>query len=246
MASPRYISPIYHLDNSISIWQPYRSTFELCHPPHTTSCGDTALIHPRQQTHSTAPWIPPEFECPHWMPENAILVSADVTSLHTNIPHENGIESVLHYMKLHANILYLSITRNHPEKQQSFIHGQAFSPTCCHSHGNQGCPTICRPLHGPSRRNHPGSLHLGNSFLEKIHRWHLPDVPSHHQITPIHEVFHEQPPPHDQIHFSTLHTRDILPRHEDPCRSRPQTFNNSVQKTHWLYCISTLPLQPLT
>ena len=38
-------------------------------------------------------------------PENAILVTADVTSLYTNIPHKEGIESVLHYMKLHANIL---------------------------------------------------------------------------------------------------------------------------------------------
>ena len=37
--------------------------------------------------------------------ENAILVTADVTSLYTNIPHEEGIESVLHYMKLHANTL---------------------------------------------------------------------------------------------------------------------------------------------
>ena len=37
--------------------------------------------------------------------ENAILVTDDVTSLHTNIPHEEGIESVLLYMKLNANIL---------------------------------------------------------------------------------------------------------------------------------------------
>ena len=39
------------------------------------------------------------------LPENAILVNADVTSLYTNIPHEEGIESVLHYRKLHANTL---------------------------------------------------------------------------------------------------------------------------------------------
>ena len=39
------------------------------------------------------------------LPENAILVTADVTSLYTNIPHEEGIKSVLHYMKLHANTL---------------------------------------------------------------------------------------------------------------------------------------------
>ena len=39
------------------------------------------------------------------LPENAILLTADVTSLYTNITHEDGIESVLHYMKLHANTL---------------------------------------------------------------------------------------------------------------------------------------------
>ena len=39
------------------------------------------------------------------LPENAILVAADVTSLYTNILYEAGLESVLHYMKLHANTL---------------------------------------------------------------------------------------------------------------------------------------------
>ena len=39
------------------------------------------------------------------LPENTILVTADVTSLYTDIPHEEDIESVVHYMKLHANTL---------------------------------------------------------------------------------------------------------------------------------------------
>ena len=44
-----------------------------------------------------------EFLAP--LPENAILVTDDVTSLYVNIPHEEGIEYVLHYMKLNANTL---------------------------------------------------------------------------------------------------------------------------------------------
>ena len=47
------------------------------------------------------------------LPENAILVTADVTSLYTKIPHEEGIESVLHYMKLHADILTPSAPSPH-------------------------------------------------------------------------------------------------------------------------------------
>ena len=39
------------------------------------------------------------------MPENVILVTADVTSLFTKIPHEEGMQSLLHYMKLHADTL---------------------------------------------------------------------------------------------------------------------------------------------
>ena len=44
-----------------------------------------------------------EFLAP--LPENAILVIDDVTLLYTDIPHEEGIEYVLHYMKLNANTL---------------------------------------------------------------------------------------------------------------------------------------------
>ena len=97
---------------------------------------------------------------------------------------------------------------------------------------------LCQPLHGLSWRNHLGSLHLGSSYLEEIHRWHLPDLPRHHHTTAIHEGFNEQPPPHDQIHFWTLQPRDFFFRHEDPFRNRPQTLNNPVQKTHWLCCTS--------
>ena len=51
---------------------------------------------------------------------------------------------------------------------------------------------------------------------------------------------------HDQIHFWTPHLGDILLRQKDPRRSRPQTFNKPVQKTHWLCHTSTLPFQSLS
>ena len=39
------------------------------------------------------------------LPEHVNLVTADVISLYTNIPHEEAVESVSHYMKLRANTL---------------------------------------------------------------------------------------------------------------------------------------------
>ena len=46
------------------------------------------------------------------LPEKAILVSA-VTSLYTNIPDEQGIESIANYMKLHAEALLPVVSRPH-------------------------------------------------------------------------------------------------------------------------------------
>lgn len=48
-----------------------------------------------------------------FMPQNTILVTADVTSLDTNIQNEEGIESVLRYMKLHVNTLPLGALNPH-------------------------------------------------------------------------------------------------------------------------------------
>ena len=41
---------------------------------------------------------------PH-LPSNALLVIADVTSLYTNIPHEEGIAAVVHLMKKYRNLV---------------------------------------------------------------------------------------------------------------------------------------------
>ena len=69
------------------MWQPHRSTFKL-----------PSYIRDSKHFLQLLESLPP-------LPEDAILVTADFKSLYTNIPHEEGIESVLHYMKLHANTL---------------------------------------------------------------------------------------------------------------------------------------------
>ena len=39
------------------------------------------------------------------LPPNALLVTADVTSLYTNIPHEEGIAAVIHFMEEYKHLL---------------------------------------------------------------------------------------------------------------------------------------------
>ena len=39
------------------------------------------------------------------LPPNAPLVTADVTSLYTNIPHKEGIEAVIHFMEIYKHLL---------------------------------------------------------------------------------------------------------------------------------------------
>ena len=39
------------------------------------------------------------------LPSNALLVTADVTSLYTNIPHEKGVAAVIHFMKEFEHLL---------------------------------------------------------------------------------------------------------------------------------------------
>ena len=93
-------------------------------------------------------------------------------------------------------------------KQEHFIHGQEFSQTCWHSHGNQRCPCNTNLFMFCCKKKHLGSLSLGNPLLKDIYRWHLLDLPRHYKSTPIYEGFHEQTPLHDQSPFehSTLET----------------------------------------
>ena len=53
-------------------------------------------------------------------------------------------------------------------------------------------------------------------LLEEFRDHILPDLPQQYQPVPIPTGLHEPPPPHNQVHFSTLHPTDILPRNKDP------------------------------
>ena len=104
------------------------------------------------------------------LPENAILVTADVTSLYTKIPHEEGRESVLHYMKLHADILTPSAPSPHTIGILLETILKINNLSFMDKHFLQLVGTAMGNKAAPPSTNHPRSLHLGNPLLEKVHR----------------------------------------------------------------------------
>ena len=104
-----------------------------------------------------------------YLPANAILLTADVTSLYTNIPDKEGLETVLHYIitcqcstpRCSKPPHKHNTTWNNIEEQQPFIHGQTFSPTLRYSHRNQSRPPYanlfisCQKGAGDATAMHP-------------------------------------------------------------------------------------------
>ena len=76
------------------MWQTHRSCFELCHSLRTTSCGDISLIHPEQQTLSTAHWITPTspWEC-HPSIADVKLLSMNRITLYRMNHHSQHIQN---------------------------------------------------------------------------------------------------------------------------------------------------------
>ena len=229
MTFPKYISRNSPISDSISMWQPHQPTFELCLPIHATSCRHTSLIHPKQQTLSTCPWVPRtsawERYFSNWL-------------LYTDMPHEEGIEYALHYMKLNANTLPPGAPSPNTigvlletilKKNNVSFMGRHFLQLSSTAMVTKAFPTYINLFLGHHDEIIRKAFIWAISFWEEIHRRHLRDLPRHYQTTPIHERFHDQPPTHDQIHFSTLQPIVILPRHADPHRSGLRTLNNPVQ-----------------
>lgn len=131
------------------------------------------------------------------LPENPIVVTVDITSLYTCIPHEEDIESVLHCMKLHADTLPPSAPSPHTIGIlfKTILKNNSVSFMGRHSH--QLVSTTLGTKAAPPFANLFMNCYKETILLEEIHRRHLLDLPGHYQTAPIHQGFHEQPPPNN-------------------------------------------------
>ena len=178
MASPRYISPIY-----------------LPHWPTVSACESPTIQLLNYVTHFVQPLVEilPSYirDSRHFLqlleslpplPENAILVTDDVTLLYTSIRHEEGIEYVLHYMKLNANTLPPGAPSPHTigvlletirKKNYVSFMNRHFLQLVSTAMGTKASPLYSNLFMG----RHDEIIR--KAFIWAIPcRWHLPDLPT--------------------------------------------------------------------
>ena len=112
-------------------------------------------------------------------PTNAFLVTADATSLYTNIPHYDGITAVIHFMEECKYLLPTNWPRLHivPAILNLILKHSTFSFMDTHIYqilgtfmGTRITPSpLCQSFHGWRRMYHHPSTTSPNILLETLH-----------------------------------------------------------------------------
>ena len=108
---------------------------------------------------------------------NALLVTADVTSLNTNIPHEDSTAAVIHFMEEYKHLLPINFSPPHIVcimldfilKHNTFNFMDTHPPNPLHIHGNKDDSLLCQSLHGQRRTHHYPNILPLNLLLETFH-----------------------------------------------------------------------------
>ena len=114
------------------------------------------------------------------LPPNALLVTADVTSLCTNIPHEEGIATLIHFMEKYKYLLpkncplahIVHIILDFILKHSTF----KFMDTHIHKILDTFMGTrlaLCNSVHGQKGTHHNPNFSPPNLLLETFHWWHF-------------------------------------------------------------------------
>ena len=152
------------------------------------------------------------------LPPNALLVTADVTSLYTNIPHEDGIAAVIHFMEKYKHQLPTNCPPPHIVRVilDFILKHSTFKFMNTHIHqvrgtsmGTRMAPPYVNLFMGKEERN------IILTFLHLIYFWKrfIDDTfPRLLLPTQILDVFHEHNQPYYQIHIHLLRTHCFFPR----------------------------------
>ena len=121
--------------------------------------------------------------------ENAILTTADVTSLYTNIMHDDNIESVLHYTNLHADTLLPGFLSPHKigilfetilKNNNVLFMNRHFLQLVVTAMGTKTASPYANLFLDCHKETIQETFIWAIILLEEIHRQHLPDLPQHY------------------------------------------------------------------
>ena len=117
-------------------------------------------------------------EKPPPLPPNALLVTADVTSLYTNIPHQEGIAAVIYFMEEYKHLLPTNCPPPHIVRiiLDFILKHSPFKFMDTHIHqilgtsmGTRMAPPLCQSIHGKRRTHHNPNFPLLNLLLEMLY-----------------------------------------------------------------------------
>ena len=100
------------------------------------------------------------------LPSNALLVTADVTSLYTNIPHEEGVAAVIHFMEKYKHLLPTNCPPPHiaPSNLWTRIYTKFVALLW-----ELGWLPLCQAIHGQGGMHHNPNIPPPNLLLETFH-----------------------------------------------------------------------------
>ena len=137
-------------------------------------------------------------EKPPPLPPNAVLVTADVTSLYTNIPHEEGIAAMIHFMEICRHLLPTNCPPPHIVRiiLDFILKHSTFKFMDTHKHQILGISRGTRMPPPPLLCHHNPNFPPPNILLETFHWWyflHFSWLPLQTQIL---DDIHEYNQPH--------------------------------------------------
>ena len=119
-----------------------------------------------------------------------LLCTLDITSLYTNIPHNEGIQSIKEWLAIHrhtntlphnsyiAGLLEVVLTTNYFDFNGKHCH--QISGTAM---GTKLAPSYANLFMTEFEENYVYTYHLQPNTMEKIYRWYFPDLATWHGFT---------------------------------------------------------------
>ena len=146
-----------------------------------------------------------------------LLCTLDISSLYTNIPHNEGTQAIKKFLAIHRDTNVLPHNSYIIELLEVVLTNTYFDFNAKHYHQKSGtamgtklAPSYANLFITKFEKIYVYTYHLSAHTMEKIYRWHFHDMASWHGFTiRIHPTF-KYCTPNNQIHKQYLSIRNSI------------------------------------